>query len=138
MAAEKLVKILDSSAMIAYLREESGAVIVNQILADPNNLCFAHAINLCEVYYDAIRIGGPDDAEKSLDGLFALGVIERNDFDTSFWKEVGKIKAHNRASLADCCAVALANKLRGTVITSDHHEFDKIAEDSVCQVQFIR
>ncbi len=138
MATEKIVKVLDSSAMIAYLRHEAGALIVEQTLTDPNNACYAHAINLCEVYYDAIRVGGLADAEKSLQDLFDLGVIERNDFDTAFWKEVGRLKAQNKASLADFCAIALTNKLNGTILTSDHHEFDKIAQDAVCSIQFIR
>ena len=138
MATEKIVKILDSSAMIAYLRQEAGALIVEQTMTDPNNICYAHAINLCEVYYDAIRVGGLADAEKSLQDLFDLGVIERNDFDTAFWKEVGCLKAKHKASLADFCAIALTNKLNGTVLTSDHHEFDKLAQDAVCSIQFIR
>jgi PIN domain nuclease of toxin-antitoxin system len=138
MATEKIVKILDSSAMIAYLRQETGADVVERAITDPNNICYAHAINLCEVYYDAIRVGGLADAEKSLQDLFDLGVVEQNDFDTDFWKEVGRLKAKNKASLADFCAIVLANNRGGTILTSDHHEFDKIAQDNICAVQFIR
>ncbi len=138
MAAERIVHILDSSAMIAYLREEPGALVVRSILTDPNSICYAHAINICEVYYDAIRIGGRVDAEASLDDLSALGVIERNDFDTEFWKEVGRLKADYRASLADFCGVVLTNRLTGTFVTSDRHEFDKIPKEAICPVQFIR
>lgn len=138
MAAERIVHILDSSAMIAYLREESGALVVRSILTDPKSICSAHAINLCEVYYDAIRIGGRVAAEASLDDLSALGVIERNDFDSEFWREVGRFKADHRASLADFCGVVLTNRLAGTFVTSDHHEFDKIPKASICPVQFIR
>ncbi|MGI8468270.1 MAG: PIN domain-containing protein [Pyrinomonadaceae bacterium] len=138
MAAEKIINVLDSSAMIAYLRQEKGALVVERIMTNPNNVCYAHAINLCEVYYDAIRVGGLADAEKSLKDLFALGVIERSDFDTNFWKNVGQLKANYRASLADFCAIILANNLGGTVLTSDHHEFDKIARDKVCSIKFIR
>lgn len=138
MAAEELITILDSSAMIAYLRQETGAMVVDQVLTDPSNVCIAHSINLCEVYYDAIRVDGLIGAEKILDDLFALGIVERNDFDANFWKEVGRIKAENKASLADCFAIVLANILDGTLLTSDHHEFDKIAKDGICSVQFIR
>ena len=49
-----------------------------------------------------------------------------------------EIKAENKASLADCFAIALARELKGSVLTSDHHEFDKIAADNVCSVEFIR
>lgn len=138
MDAERIIKILDSSAMIAYLRKEKGADVVKQILTDPTVECYAHAINLCEVYYDALRVGGVTEAEKSMQDLFALKVIERNDFDEAFWKEVAHLKANHRASLADFCAVVLANRLNGTFLTADHHEFDKIAQDKVCSIQFIR
>ena len=138
MATGRIVHILDSSAVIAYLREEPGALVVRSILTDPNNICFAHAINLCEVYYDAIRVGGLIDADATLVDLFALGVIEKNDFDTEFWKEVGSLKANHRASLADFFGIVLANRLGGTFVTSDHHELDKIAEKGICKIVFIR
>ena len=138
MAAEKLVKVLDSSAMIAYLRKEPGGFEVEGTITDPNTICYAHAINLCEVYYDAIRVGGPTEAEQLLKALFALGVIERNDFDTEFWKKVGLLKAYYKASLADFCGIVLTNRLKGTFLTADHHELDTIAETNVCLVQFIR
>jgi predicted nucleic acid-binding protein len=41
-------------------------------------------------------------------------------------------------SLADAFAVALTQRLGGTLVTSDHHEFDAIAEEDVCPVLFIR
>ncbi len=138
MDAQRRIRILDSSAMIAYLRKEEGAAVVEQILTDPTIDCYAHAINLCEVYYDALRVSGVAEAEKSMQDLFALNVLERNDFDEAFWKEVAHLKAIHRASLADFCAVVLANRLNGVFLTADHHEFDKLAQDRVCSIQFIR
>ncbi len=138
MDASGKIKILDSSAMIAYLRKEEGAAVVEQILIEPTIDCYAHAINLCEVYYDALRVGGAVEAEKFMQDLLAFKVIERNDFDESFWKEVAHLKAVHRASLADFCAVVLANRLNGVFLTADHHEFDKIAQDKVCSIEFIR
>jgi len=138
MDAERIIYILDSCAMIAYLRKEIGADVVQKVIVDSANICYAHAINLCEVYYDFWRVGGKNAAEQAIEDLLVLGISERNDFDQSFWKEVGKIKVNNKASLADCIAIVLANQLGGTVLTSDHHEFDKIAQDRVCSIQFIR
>lgn len=138
MAAEKIIKILDSSAMIAYLRQEDGAAIVEQSIIDPNNVCYAHAINLCEVYYDTIRVGGLTEAEKFYNDLLLLGIVERNDFDTEFWKEVARLKATHKASLADFCGIVLTNRLGGTFLTADHHELDKILQGGICSIQFIR
>jgi hypothetical protein len=38
--------VLDACAMIALLRAEPGEDVVWAHLGDPNNLCFAHAVNL--------------------------------------------------------------------------------------------
>ena len=132
-----MIYILDSCAMIAYLRSEIGANVVQKII-DSVNTCYAHAINLCEVYYDFWRVGGRATAEQAIEDLLVLGVVEKNDFDRFFWKKVGEIKANNKASLADCIAIVLANRLGGTVLTSDYHEFDKLARNKVCSIQFIR
>lgn len=138
MDAERIIYVLDACAMIAYLQKEKGADAAQKIIINSKNICCAHAVNLCEVYYDFWRVGGKSAAEQAVRDLFDLGVIERSDFDTNFWKEVGKIKVNNKVSLADCCAIVLANNLGGTVLTSDHHEFDKIARDKVCSIKFIR
>ena len=50
--------VLDASAMLAYLRNEPGAEIVEDALTAPDSHCFAHSINLCEVFYDFFRSAG--------------------------------------------------------------------------------
>lgn len=134
----EIADILDANAMIAFLRDEPGADVVERVLLDKNIRVFAHSINLCEVYYDTIRFSNQNAAERAIKTLNDLGVIERPDFDQGFWKEVGRLKAQHRASLADFCGVVLANRLNGVFLTADHHEFDKIAQDAVCSIQFIR
>ena len=52
--------ILDACAMIAYLRGEAGADVVSAILIDSTHEPLAHALNLCEVYYDFYRASGAD------------------------------------------------------------------------------
>lgn len=98
----------------------------------------AHAVNLCEVYYDFHRAAGESAADGAIADMRTLGLVERGDFDEAFWKEVGKLKARGKISLADCCAVALANRVGGTLLTSDHHELDAVAAGGVCGITFIR
>ena len=43
--------VLDSSAIICFLRNEAGAEVVEDLLADPANDHFIHAINWVEVRY---------------------------------------------------------------------------------------
>lgn len=111
---------------------------MENLLRDFNNICYAHSINLCEVYYDAIRRLDKAQADEAITDIKIAGVTERNDFDEGFWKQVGQLKAAYRASLADFCAVVLAKQLTATVITSDHHEFDALHDAQICPIQFIR
>jgi predicted nucleic acid-binding protein len=134
-----VIYILDASAIIAYLRGEPGADAVSVILADPAHECLAHALNLCEVYYDFYRANGEIAARDAINDIFALGVEIRDDISTEFWQAAGALKAtHRRISLADCFAVALAQTAAGTVLTSDHHEFDSLAARGVCAISFIQ
>jgi predicted nucleic acid-binding protein len=134
-----VIYVLDASAMIAYLRGEPGSDAVSAILIDPAHECMAHALNLCEVYYDFYRANGETAARDAINDLFALGIRLRNDLSTEFWRAAGALKAtHRRISLADCFAVTLAGTVGGIVLTSDHHEFDSIATLGVCEIAFIR
>lgn len=133
-----MIYVLDACAMIALLRREQGEDVVWAHLSDPNNTCFAHAINLCEVYYDFHRDAGETAAENAIEDLKALKVVERGDFDEAFWKDAGKLKARGKVSLADCLAIALTNRLGGVLLTSDHHELDAVAAAGVCSITFIR
>lgn len=129
--------VLDACALIAFIRSEDGSDVVEHWLLEGG--CVAHSINLCEVYYDCIRVDGETRADVLVTDLLDAGVSARNDIDESFWKDVGRIKAGiARVSLADCFAIALAKRLDVPVLTSDHHEFDKILEQEICDVQFIR
>lgn len=134
-----MIYVMDSTAMIALLRGEHGHKIVRQILENTNNICYAHALNLCEVFYDFARTDGIPHAEQEITDLFRINIHERNDLDGSFWREIGKLKAvHRKVSLADCCAIALTLKLGGELASSDHHELDSLAAASVCPIIFFR
>ncbi|MCA1626700.1 MAG: PIN domain-containing protein [Acidobacteria bacterium] len=133
-----MICVLDACAMIALLRAESGEDVVWACLSDPLNLCFAHAINLCEVYYDFHRDAGEPAADSAIADLKSLGIIERNDFDEDFWKDAGKLKAGGKISLADCFAIALTNRISGTLLSFDHHELDVVAAAGICPITFIR
>jgi PIN domain nuclease of toxin-antitoxin system len=49
------IYVLDACALIAFLCDEPGALAVAALFDDPKNLCLAHAVNLCEVYYDTLK-----------------------------------------------------------------------------------
>ncbi len=100
----------------------------------------AHAINLCEVYYKAVRrCSGVGAAESAVQDLRDQGLVVREELDEAFWREVGQHKASvSSIPLADCFVVALANRLDADAMTADHPDFDPIAENGICRVAFIR
>ena len=124
--------------MVAYLSGEPGDAVVTALLLDPNALCYAHSVNLCEVYYDALRTTDARRARQTIAALFADGVIERQTLSRSFWQRVGNLKARGRISLADCFGIALAQHLGAEIVTSDHHEFDPLVPLGIVPIRFIR
>ena len=81
--------------MVAYLTAEPGGQVVRGLLLDADAICYAHSINLCEVYYDTLRGSGAQGAQQAMSTLLADGVIERRDLSRPFWQTVGRL-------LTDC------------------------------------
>ncbi len=68
-----------------------------------------------------------------------LGIELSYSVGNEFWQEAGTLKAvYRRISLADCFALALTREIEGVLLSADHHELDALAQQSVCQVSFIR
>lgn len=133
-----MVYILDACALIALLQREPGGETVDTLLADKNNMCMAHAINLCEVYYDLMRPAGENIARDAISGLFRAGIRVREDMDIEFWQKAGQLKAvYRRVSLADCMCATLASRTGGSVVTSDS-EYLPLKDADVCKVISIR
>lgn len=131
--------VMDSSALLALLRDENGADVVDALLWDAGNHNVVHAINLCEVYYNLVREFGEPQAESYLNLLGTLGLTIREDMDPDLWREAGRYKAKmKRISLADCFCMALANRTSAELVTADHHELDEVAASGLCKVRFIR
>jgi hypothetical protein len=124
--------------MIAYLRGEAGGELVRDILRDPQTRCFAHAVNLCEVFYDFARASDLATARDALADLARVGTIRIEYLSQDFCEQVSVIKASNRVSLADCFAVALTSWLDATLGTADRHELETPAIQSACRITFIR
>ncbi len=130
--------VLDACAMLAYLSGEKGSEVVEALLADPAEVCYAHAVNLCEVYYDFLRRSDEHIAREAVADLLAVGIIERRDLSRRFWQAVGAHKARGRISLADCFCIALAQRLSADLVTSDRREFEPLVALGLVAIRFIR
>ena len=124
--------------MIAYLRSEEGGDKVAALLSDPAAVCYAHIVNLVEVYYDFARHASVSDARQALAVLRADGVIEKRSMSREFAECVGQLKAQGRISLADCLCIALAQTAAGQVVTTDYHEFDRLVPLNIVPIYFVR
>ena len=130
--------VLDACAMIAYLHNEVGADVVEKILSDKNCHCFAHALNICEVYYGILRKENESVALASIADIEADGVVIMDTLDRELWQLAGQLKARNKLSIADGFALALALRMQAELLTSDHHEFDKLSGQGIYPIRFIR
>jgi len=133
------IYVLDACALIAFLQEEPGAEVVEDLLEKPGNRCIVHAINATEIQYDLLLRGANEDANALEQLLAQIGVELDSSLSRSLWGAVAGFKAKiRRISLADCFALALAQERDATLVTSDHREFDPIAEAGICRILFIR
>lgn len=130
--------VLDAGPMIAFLDDEPGAAVVEQVLTEPGSTCYAHIFNLTEVYYIYFRRGGAVMAEDALQSLIDAGIVVRDDHDAAFWKEAATFKGTHAIALPDTFCLALARRLSGTVLTTDHNEFDPLVLLNYCPILFIR
>lgn len=138
MAAEP-VFVFDACAVIALLHEEPGSGTVASLLKGPENRCRLHAVNLCEVFYDGLRRGGVTNAARLEEILTKSGLDITTDVPRSLWESAGHLKAtFRKISLADSFALAFTLQENGTLVTSDHHEFDPVAAADLCSIQFFR
>ena len=129
---------LDSSAIIALLKDEPGADVVERLLLDSDNVCYAHAVNLCEVYYDFLRMGGEDVAQAALSTLAGLGIVFSEEMDKDVWQEAGRHKAQLKLPLGDCFLLAMASRIGGEAVTADRKDFEPVAAGGKLSVRFIR
>ena len=134
-----MIYILDASAMIAFLRDETGAEVVSAALTDADSNSVAHALNMCEVYYDFHRASGESVADNAIEDLENLGVQVSEALTGDVWRKAAEIKSiHRRVSLADCFALTLAASLDAELLTADHHELDALVKYGICRIRFIR
>ena len=129
---------LDACATIAYLRKEPGAEVLKRIIEQPDAFLAMHVCNLGEVYYDFFREDGIEAAQTAWASTTSLPLILRRDTDDDFVQRVGVIKVNERVSLADAFALALSERLRAPLVTTDHHEFDPIEQKGHFQFLWLR
>jgi predicted nucleic acid-binding protein len=134
---------IDASALVAYLKHETGWNVVAALLADADNDCYAHAVNVGEVYLHFLRTADRTHAEEAVEDLERAGVKVRVDLDPAFWKDVFELISVARQPgrhlpLADAFGIGLARRLGCELVTADHGDMDPLLPLGFCSVRFIR
>jgi len=128
--------VLDSYALLAYLKDEQGAEEVQRLLAEAERgpaQTLMSVVNLGEVLYITERHRGLEEAQR-IAGLIEQLPIEVIDVGRGLTFRAAHVKANQPISYADAFAVALAQEVGATVVTGDP-EFARV--EHLVPVQWI-
>jgi len=133
--------VLDANALIALLQDEPGAEKISDVI----NLAYKgeaeiimHKANLLEVYYDAYRYRGKEQADLMLAEVEKCPIQINAEITDEIFTEAGRLKATYKMSFADSFALAQSCVSGGALLTSDHHEFDVIEGKEPVEFYWIR
>ena len=129
--------VLDSYALLAFFRDETGADEVEKLLneaAEDKHELFVTVINAGEVYYMSCRKDTVTKANQVWDAMrkFPLQFIEA-DMELSF--AAAKLKANYKISFADAFAAALTIQKKAALVTGDR-EFDNLKGEVNFKVKY--
>ena len=134
--------VLDSSAVIALLKNEEGGALVGERIENEiaiGQIVALHSMNAIEVFYEYSRAADVLTARAILQELASIGIAIHSDLDAAFCEDVAQIKADwKRVSLADCFGVALARRLDAEFLTTDHRELEPLRAAQIAHITFIR
>jgi PIN domain nuclease of toxin-antitoxin system len=132
--------VFDACALIAYLNDEVGAKVVEDLLALAHQgrvQCYVAAVNVYELFYDCLKRDAAT-AQELVDDIYSLPIAVVEALDRSLMQHAGAFKVAYRISLADSVALGLAQQLDAHLVSSDHHEFDRIDQDGKLRFHWIR
>lgn len=116
------IYILDSFAIIAYLKDEKGADKVEAILnkgIKGHAEIYIHMINLGEIFYVIFREAGEIQADAVYGKVKRYPVKFVEDLSEDFLLTAARIKGRYPIAYADVFAVATAVQKGGCLVTGD-------------------
>lgn len=128
--------VLDTFALLAYLRDEPAATRIEKVLAEAGKekcRLFASIINLGEILYIVERRGGVAKAQDTL-ALIRQLPIEILPADEQSVFTAAHIKANHAISYADAFAVVSSIANNAVILTGDS-EFEAV--ESIVTVEWL-
>jgi predicted nucleic acid-binding protein len=124
-----MTSVLDACALIAWLKNEPGADVVDGLLdrAEEGEIdLFISIVNLVEVYYGFMKDLGEDRAREIMQIVQETAVKVIDTTDGAVFEEVARLKSTLKGfSLADAFGLATASVYDASFVTCDHHELEK-------------
>ncbi len=117
-------RVLDSYALLAYLKKEDRYEKVKALLATKGAVLFMNEMNLGECFYILARERGLDKAEDFIHTILPSLPITRRANSFQDILEAAKIKATYSLSYADCFAIQTSLRENAPLVTGDP-EFKK-------------
>ncbi len=125
-----MVKVLDASALLAYLWKEPSYGKVKELLtkaAESKQKLLMSAANWGEVYYVLARDHSMDEVEEFM-RLIETFPIEVVPVDSLIAKQAAQYKSQKKLPYVDCFAAALAKLKKGELVTGDR-EFKAVENE---------
>ena len=127
-------RVLDSYALLAYLKKEDKYEKIKGLLSSKDTVLFMNEINLGECFYILARERTMDNAEYFVHNVLPNLPIRKisNTFQDII--EAARIKAKHPLSYADCFAIQTSLRENAPLITGDP-EFKKA--DKLVQIEWL-
>jgi predicted nucleic acid-binding protein len=122
--------VLDSYALITYLNRETGYEKISDLFEKcigSDEYALMCVVNLGEVYYHALRVGGDQKSKLLLEVVKALP-IDIIDANINLTLQAAAYKAFNKMSYADAFVAALASVRKASLVTGDK-EFKSLEDE---------
>ncbi len=130
------VHVFDTSALLAYLRDEEGAQAVHNLLSSKKHTLKMHKINLGEVYYGVLKKEGLEKARQLYGMLLQYPVEYLESVSDALLVTAGNMKIEYNLGFADSFAAATAITERGTLVTKDN-DFRPLVKDKILSVLWV-
>jgi PIN domain nuclease of toxin-antitoxin system len=127
--------VLDAYAVLALLKGEAAAPMVQQLLAHDRDAALT-PLGLAEVLDHLVRIEGATDEDAVLD-LAQLGLVEPASLDAPLAMRAGLLRARHydrkqrAVSLADCVAAEAARSAGVPLASADPHLLDLCHDEAI-------
>ncbi len=115
----KRKSLIDSFALLAYLKQESNYQKVENLLSAKDTPLLMNDINIGETFYILARERGLDKAEYFINAILPNLPITKIGNTLTEVIEAAKVKAQYPISYADCFVVATAIRERAVIVTGD-------------------